>query len=162
MRTLPTSPRRSASLLRWVVSLLRLPNGWFGSMVNLLYMDLQRTLNRVWSEGIALLYWFRTEKSMSSSSVIGTTWNFISSFILFCKNVNQFLSSEHNKTKHGTARGTSIKLIARENFANFDVIKSQGDLENSNSRVLFFFSLQRITDTLGWSTSCLPTSMWYW
>ena len=28
--------------------------------------------------------------------------------------MNQFLSSEHNKTKHGTSRGTSIKLIARE------------------------------------------------
>ena len=101
-------------------------------------------------------------ESMSSSSVIGTAWNFIWSFILFCRNVNQFLSSEHNKTKHGISRGTSIKLIVRENFANLDVIKSQGDLDNWNSRVLFFFSLQRITDTLGWSTSCLPTSMWYW
>ena len=32
-------------------------------MVNLLYMDLQKTLNRVWSWGIVLLYWFRTERA---------------------------------------------------------------------------------------------------
>ena len=61
---------------------------------------------------------------MSSSSVIGTTWNFISSFMVLCKNVNQFLSSEHNRTKHGTSCGTSIKLMARENLANLDVSKS--------------------------------------
>ena len=30
--------------------------------------------------------------------------------------MNQFLSSEHNKTKHGTSRGTSIRLIARETW----------------------------------------------
>ena len=66
---------------------------------------------------------------MSSSSVIGTTRKFISSFFVFCRNVNQFLSSEHNRTKHGTSRGTSIKLIARENFAYLDVSKSQADLE---------------------------------
>ena len=101
-------------------------------------------------------------ESMSSSSVMGTTWNFISSCILFCRNVNQFLSSEHNRTKHGTSRGTSIRLIARENLANLDVIKSQGDLDNWSSKVLFLRSLHRITDTLGWSTSCLLTSMWYW
>ena len=64
---------------------------------------------------------------MSSSSVIGTTWNFISSFTVFCRNVNQFLSSEHNRTKHGTSRGTSIKLMVRENLANLDVSKSQAD-----------------------------------
>ena len=96
---------------------------------------------------------------MSSSSVIGTTWNFISFFMVFCRNVNQFLSSEHSRTKHGTSGGTSIKLIVRENFAYLDVIKSQADLEKWNSRDLFFRFLQRITDTVGWSTSCLPTSM---
>ena len=52
--------------------------------------------------------------------------------------MNQFLSSEHNRTKHGTSRGTSIRFIVMGNLANFDVIMSQGDLAIWNSNVLFF------------------------
>ena len=101
MRTLPTSPRRSASLLRWVVSLLRLPNGWFGfhgePPVHGPAKNTESSLVR--RHRLALLIPYG--ESMSSSSVIGTTWNFISSFILFCKNVNQFLSSENTRRSMG-------------------------------------------------------------